>query len=175
MKVAVAAAQRALEASALSERDTIGLWTFATRLVGADDYQQQLPLAPADSGHKTAVRQKLQKTGPTAKDTGLYDTIHAGIRHLRDTAPAAADPPPFNLIIVLTDGQNDDAEPSVRLRDIGIELQKPGPEVQVNVIAAVGANCTPLDELVEQKVRCFDETRGGLDAAFAKVFPSDGR
>jgi Mg-chelatase subunit ChlD len=170
MDLARAAARRTLKAGALSERDQLGLWSFATRLSGADDYRQVLPLRSAASGHLQSAQQALAGLEPVKADTGLYDTINAGVKTLRELPSTGTGPQPVNRMIVMTDGENDDPQ-AIDIAGLA-KVLRTGEPVQVSVIATVGADCGPLEGLVN--LQCFDEGLDNLDATFAKVFPRAG-
>jgi hypothetical protein len=164
-----AAAKRAVTGRSLDRTDQVGLWEFATRLDGRRDYRERLALSAATAEQQIRLTTALDRLAPTDRDTGLYDTIHAGIDRLRRDRPADTEFPPVDLLVVLTDGENDDAG-SVDVPQIGARLRGSG--VQVAVIASVGANCRTFQPLVAQGLSCFDENRGGLDAAFDQALPS---
>jgi len=163
------AARRAVQGRSLRVDDQVGLWEFATRLDGALDYRELVPLSDATADQQNRLADRLGGLTASDNDTGLYDTIFAGIAKLRAGAHPDAAFPPVNLLVVLTDGENDDPG-SKGVSDIGAQLRDSG--VQVSVIASVGANCRTLQPLVEQGLSCFDADRGGLDAAFEKALPS---
>jgi len=163
------AARRAVEGRSLRTDDQVGLWEFATRLDGARDYRELVPLSAATADQQTRLADRLGGLTASDNDTGLYDTIFAGIAELRAGARPDAALPPVNLLVVLTDGENDDPG-SKSVTDIGDQLSDSG--VQVSVIASVGANCRTFQPLVEQGLSCFDADRGGLAAAFEKALPS---
>jgi hypothetical protein len=169
IKAIKAAARRAVTGRSLRTDDQVGLWEFATRLDRARDYRELLSLSKATADQQTRLADRLDGLTASDNDTGLYDTIFAGIAKLRAGAHPDAAFPPVNLLVVLTDGENDDPG-SKGVSDIGAQLRDSG--VQVSVIASVGANCRTLQPLVEQGLSCFDADRGGLDAAFEKALPS---
>jgi hypothetical protein len=170
MDLARAAARRTLKAGALSDRDQLGLWAFATRLSGADDHRQVLPLRPAVARHLQSAQRALGGLAPVKANTGLYDTINAGVRTLRNLPSGGAGPQPVNRMIVMTDGDNDDPQ-AIDIAGLA-KVLRTGEPVQVSVIATVGADCGPFKGLVN--LQCFDEGLDNLDATFAKVFPRAG-
>jgi uncharacterized caspase-like protein len=169
--VATNAAGRAVDASALGPNDEIGLWQFATRLAGDRDYATVVPMGSASASQQQKVKDQLGSLRVTRQNTGLYDTVWAGVQELRNRpAPKDAGVPPVDRLIILTDGQNDDPG-SISTEELAARLRQAA-GVQVSVIAAAGANCRPLDALVRQGLlSCFDEVDGGLDAAFEQVLP----
>src|SRR4051794_34016538 len=66
-----------------------GLWLFATKLDGARDYQQTVPLGRLDAVRKGKTqRQRLEETYATAQPrpntrTGLYDSILASYEYMK--------------------------------------------------------------------------------------------
>ncbi|MGW4485500.1 VWA domain-containing protein [Amycolatopsis sp. NPDC004368] len=104
MQVTVAAAQQALRLFRPSTQ--LRVWEFATRLDGAKDYREVLPLAlvtqhltEGDLARLAAVR-AIPGAG-----TGLYDTVldlYGSAR--RDWRPGV-----LNVVIVMTDGRNEDS------------------------------------------------------------------
>lgn len=169
--VARKAAKDAVAGSVLGEKDEIGLWEFATKLKGDQDHRPLLNLQSGTPDHLEAMGQKLLSIPATKQDTGLHDTILAGIKRLRADQPVRPDGlVPINRLIVLTDGENDDQD-SASVGAVGAELAKPGPEVLVSLIAAVGGNCSSFADLKKRGLACSDDSRAGLDVAFAQVLP----
>ena len=83
----------------------LGLWTFSTNLDGPRDYRQIFPISPVSTIRERAV-QGLSAIQPKKNgDTGLYDTIDAAFRNVQDNWQAGR----LNTVVVLTDGDNDDA------------------------------------------------------------------
>lgn len=86
----------------------LGVWVFSTnRLEGGQDWEELAPVrALSDTDHLAKV------AGVTASlpqyirgDTGLYDTILAGVKHMKeDYVPGMV-----NSMLIITDGRNDDA------------------------------------------------------------------
>jgi hypothetical protein len=165
----VTAARNAVTRSELGAGDEVGLWEFATRLSGARDHRELVPLGGATADRQNRMARALGALAATDQDTGLHDTIGAGIERLRRDQRPDADFPPVSLLVVLTDGENDDVG-SISVTEIGRRLRDSG--VQVSVIASVGANCRAFRPLVEQGLSCFDESLGGLAAAFDKALPA---
>jgi Ca-activated chloride channel family protein len=134
-QVTVEAARRGL--ALFDDTWAVGLWIFSTLLDGANDYRELVPIGPVAS-----QRGQLQgalgtiKPKPTG-DTGLYDTILAAYR----TVQAGWDPGRVNSVVILTDGENDDAQ-GVSLDQLVVELQRIGdPKRPVQVVAiGIGTN-----------------------------------
>ncbi|HVK22523.1 MAG TPA: substrate-binding and VWA domain-containing protein [Actinokineospora sp.] len=85
----------------------IGLWLFSTKLDGDKDYKELLPVRPV-SEHLAGdgiqvVRSAEQRIGGA---TGLFDSTLAAYRSARQNW----EPGRINLVIVLTDGKNEDRD-----------------------------------------------------------------
>jgi Ca-activated chloride channel family protein len=88
----------------------IGTWEFSTDLDGTRDYRQAVPIAPVggkDPGggsHLRRLEDHLAHLTATNGDTGLYDTALAAYQYVkRNYAPDR-----LNLVVLMTDGRNDD-------------------------------------------------------------------
>ena len=84
---------------------TLGLWTFANRLDGDRDYRQVVPVTPVPQllsgpGLETLRSIRAVKGGYT----GLYDSVLG----LYEEARRNWEPGKLNVVVVLTDGDNDD-------------------------------------------------------------------
>ncbi len=88
----------------------IGLWEFSTNLTASTDHRELvpiIPLGPGPDGVPGAQRLSSALDGVAAipdGGTGLYDTILAGVRAVR----ADWDPARVNVLLILSDGMNDD-------------------------------------------------------------------
>ncbi|MET7992514.1 substrate-binding domain-containing protein [Amycolatopsis sp. NPDC005232] len=148
MQVTVAAAEQALHLFRPSTQ--LRIWEFATRLDGTKDYREVLPLAPVaqhltpgDLARLTAVR-AIPRAG-----TGLYDSVldvYALAR--RDWQPGV-----LNVVIVMTDGRNEDtsgitrdaflagltrlADPAHPLPVIAIGIGEDADETELSAITAI--------------------------------------
>jgi Ca-activated chloride channel family protein len=108
LDVARAAAQAAL--GFFDPQDSIGLWEFSRRLNGDQDYRVLVPLGPAGKPvngfpNRQAASVAAYKAMVPRTATGLYDSILAAYR----SATAAYRPDTVNTVVVITDGQNEDA------------------------------------------------------------------
>lgn len=84
---------------------TLGLWTFANRLDGERDYRQVMPVTPVPqllSGPGLEALRSIRAV-PGAH-TGLYDSVLG----LYEEARRNWEPGKLNVVVVLTDGDNDD-------------------------------------------------------------------
>ncbi|QGK69670.1 VWA domain-containing protein [Allosaccharopolyspora coralli] len=131
----------------------LGVWTFSTRLDGDRDHRELLPMrAVADHFAKGSVG-ALQDVEPKpGGGTGLYDSVLAAYRsQLRTWDPGKA-----NLVVVLTDGANDDPN-SLTLQELSDEIRAiQDPDKPVAVIGiGVGPDIDPSE------LRVISETTGG--------------
>ena len=90
----------------------VGLWEFATKLVGRSDHRELVPLGPLDGPDGGADRRAALALGVAGLQqivdggTGLYDTTLAAVRAVR----RGWDPDRVNSVVLLTDGRNDDTD-----------------------------------------------------------------
>lgn len=88
----------------------IGTWEFSTNLAGSRDYRQAVPIAavgskePGGGTHLERLQQHLARLTATNGDTGLYDTTLAAYDYVKQHYA----PDRLNLVVLLTDGRNDD-------------------------------------------------------------------
>jgi Ca-activated chloride channel family protein len=90
-------------------KDSLGLWEFATRIDGARDYRQLVPLGPATARFgpfpdRRAAAVHAYRSLRALSDTGLYDTVLAAYDNARTRYRADA----VNTMVVISDGVNDD-------------------------------------------------------------------
>src|SRR5262249_52165013 len=103
MAVATETTRRGL--GLVDDRWAVGLWTFSTLLDGPKDYKELVPIGPL-SAQRPQLLQTLGAIQPKPDgNTGLYDTILAGYKTVRQGWSEGA----FNSLVVMTDGQNDDS------------------------------------------------------------------
>jgi Ca-activated chloride channel family protein len=84
----------------------LGLWVFSTNRVDGQDWEEVAPVAPlADAAHLQGLGQATATLATYIRgDTGLYDTILAGVTKMR----AEYAPGMVNSMVIITDGKNDD-------------------------------------------------------------------
>lgn len=132
-EVAIDAARRGL--GLFPDSWSVGLWTFSTNLDGNKDYLQLLPIRPMPE-QRPNLEHALQTIKPIPQgDTGLYDTVLAAYQ----TVQQGWDPASVNSVVLLTDGQNDDAN-GITLNQLISSLKAvmdPRYPVQV-IIVAIG-------------------------------------
>ncbi|SHN47473.1 substrate-binding and VWA domain-containing protein [Cryptosporangium aurantiacum] len=103
--------EAAIKAISLFDDDSrVGLWQFSTNLVGSQDWRQVMPLTRAGSTDKATGRpfrelgiEKVLALQPGG-NTGLYDTVLAAYQYMQKNWQ----PRQLNLVVVLTDGRNQD-------------------------------------------------------------------
>jgi hypothetical protein len=93
---------------------------FSTRLDGDKDYRELLPMAPVAQHLASGALDKLAQVKATPDGgTGLYDSVLDTYR----TARREWEPGRLNLVIVLTDGRNEDPH-GISRADLLAELAK---------------------------------------------------
>lgn len=120
-----------------------GVWLFSTDLDGDKDYKELLPMLPVTEHVAGGAIEKLR--GVQAKpngNTGLYDSVLAAYQSARQNW----EPGRLNVVIVLTDGQNDNASGITRdalLAELA-KLQDPRRPLQVIGIG-IGPDVDPAE------------------------------
>lgn len=122
---------------------------FSTRLDGDKDYREILPMAPVAQHLASGALDKLNQLKATADGgTGLYDSVLETYR----TARREWEPGRLNLVIVVTDGRNEDPK-GINRADLLTELGKlqdarrPIPLIGVGV--GPDADKTELDDITK--------------------------
>jgi hypothetical protein len=88
----------------LLDTTEVGIWLFSTRLEGNKDYQVLLPPRPLAEQRAELVNRLGAVRAKPDGDTGLYDTTLAAYQEARrNWAPGR-----INLVLITTDGKNDD-------------------------------------------------------------------
>jgi Ca-activated chloride channel family protein len=117
----------------------LGTWEFSTNLDGSKDWLERVPIGPVDarlSGGKTR-REVLLASAATLQatngDTGLYDTTLAAFRFMK----AHYAPDRLNLVVLLTDGINDDPGGGINLKQLlgRLKAERGGQAVRIVTIA----------------------------------------
>jgi len=95
---------------------TAGLWVFSSNLNGATDYKSVVPIGKVSDRRDQLINQinKIQPTG----DTGLYDTAAAAQQAIVN----AYKPGATNLVVLMTDGKNDDPGGGLNLAQLQAKL-----------------------------------------------------
>ncbi|SED24138.1 von Willebrand factor type A domain-containing protein [Amycolatopsis tolypomycina] len=103
MQVTMQAAAKAMHL--FKPATQLRMLAFSTRLDGDKDYRELLPMAPVAQHLATGALDKLARVRATADGgTGLYDSVLDTYR----TARREWEPGRLNLVIVMTDGRNED-------------------------------------------------------------------
>jgi Ca-activated chloride channel homolog len=98
----------------------IGVWEFSSRLDGSHDWRQRVSIGPITGpmpGGKVRLdllRAQLARLKPTNGDTGLYDTALAAYQNLKEHYV----PDRLNLVVLFTDGKNDDPDGGISLSQL---------------------------------------------------------
>jgi hypothetical protein len=132
----------------MNPRTKLGIWAFSAELDGEKDYREVVPVLPLNESIQGGLFEKLRgiKATQTGR-TGLYDTALAAYKSARQNW----EPGRINLVLVLTDGKNDDDGRGVNREALLTELanmQDPnrplpivfigmGPDVDVNELNAI--------------------------------------
>jgi hypothetical protein len=102
----------------------LGVWEFSTKLDGDRDYKELLPVLPISEQARTGGLDKLRQVQAIPNGaTGLYDSVLAAYQSARQSF----EPGRINVVIVLTDGKNEDGNGISRdslLAELG-KLQDP--------------------------------------------------
>ncbi|MGS2612921.1 substrate-binding and VWA domain-containing protein [Micromonospora sp. LZ34] len=106
-------------AGLLLDSSEIGLWVFSTRIDGDRDYREVLPVGPLREQRGELVARLGEVRVKPNGGTGLYDTALAAYREARQHWT----PGRINLVLIMTDGQNEDVD-SIRRDQLLAELAK---------------------------------------------------
>jgi Ca-activated chloride channel family protein len=122
-KMQLAARAAASSLRLFTTESNVGVWEFSTHLDGPRDWRQRVPIGPITAkmpGGKTRLdllRAQLLQLTPAHGDTGLYDTAAAAYAYLKEHYV----PDRLNLVVLFTDGKNDDPDGGLTLSQL---LQK---------------------------------------------------
>ncbi|GAA1037196.1 substrate-binding and VWA domain-containing protein [Virgisporangium ochraceum] len=103
----------------LLDATELGIWVFSTRMEGDRDYQVLVPTGPLSDQRSRIIGTLGGIKAKSDGDTGLYDTTLAAYQEARRTWM----PGRINIVLIATDGKNDDDNSIGRAQLIG-ELQK---------------------------------------------------
>ncbi|ALG06111.1 substrate-binding and VWA domain-containing protein [Kibdelosporangium phytohabitans] len=105
----------------MNPRTKLGIWVFSAELDGDKDYREVLPVLPLTESLPNGALDKLRgiKATPTGR-TGLYDTALAAYTSARQNW----EPGRLNLVLILTDGKNDDDGRGINREALLAELGK---------------------------------------------------
>ncbi|MBN6037905.1 VWA domain-containing protein [Amycolatopsis sp. 195334CR] len=146
MELTREAAQRALRL--FRPTSDLRILTFSTKLDGDKDYREVLPMAPVSEHLAGGAEAVLGAIQATQGQTGLYDSVLDAYR----TARAEWEPGRLNLVVVMTDGRNEDSHSITRaelLTQLGglVDPKRPiqligigvGPEIDVTELQEITA------------------------------------
>ncbi|QEE61894.1 VWA domain-containing protein [Salinibacterium sp. dk2585] len=97
----------------------MGVWVFSTNRAGDQDWEELVPVGALGNADHRAQIANVTATLPQyiRGDTGLYDTILAGVKHMKEGFV----PGMVNSMVIITDGRNDDSN-SITLEALLAEL-----------------------------------------------------
>jgi Ca-activated chloride channel family protein len=118
-----------------------GLWSFSSNKSGSKSYVQNVALGPLDDDVNGKTRETRLKEGIDALNdggnTGMYEAILAAYKAVQSKYVADA----TNMVVLLTDGANDDQEKNLKLEQLLAELKKGDPKRPVTIVTiALGPN-----------------------------------
>jgi hypothetical protein len=128
---------------------SLGLWTFAARLDGDRDYRQIVPVTPIPQLLSGPALQTLRSIRAVpGGHTGLYDSVFALYEQARQNwAPGR-----LNVVVVMTDGNNDDPggiSRSELLSRLRAEADPRRPVTVMGVAIGPGVDPTELDQITQ--------------------------
>jgi Ca-activated chloride channel homolog len=117
----------------------LGSWEFSTNLDGPRDYRERVPIGPVDAElvpgktRREVLLASAAKLQATNGDTGLYDTALAAYRYMKQHYA----PDRLNLVVLLTDGINDDPGGGIGLPELltRLKAERGGQPVRIITIA----------------------------------------
>ena len=147
----------------------LGTWLFSTNLVGKRDWVESVPIGPTNARlpdgklRRQVLTEALNRLQATNGDTGLYDTTLAAFRALqRSYAPQR-----INIVVLLTDGINDDPSGGIDraelLRRLKAEQDENRPVRIITIAYGTDADAASL--------KMISDATGGL--AFVSRDPRD--
>jgi hypothetical protein len=140
----------------------IGLWRFATNLDGDKDYKELVPVLPVSEQLANGALDKLRQVKAiNGGATGLYDSVLAAYTSARQNW----EPGRINLVVVLTDGKNEDRKGITQQQLLGelAKLQDPKRPLQIIGIG-IGPDIDPVE------LRAISQATGG--DAYTTVDPT---
>ncbi|MGG5257043.1 substrate-binding domain-containing protein [Phycicoccus avicenniae] len=169
-RIEVAAAASSGANQLLADHNSVGLWTFSTRQRGRIDWTQVQPVRPLGSADQRSRLAFSLGSLPTrlGGDTGLYDTVDAGYAAM----VKGYDPQAVNLMVLFTDGVNDDTSGGLSLAQLRSRLAKvadPKRPVTVLLIGLGGIDAKTLGPVA----RAVPTAGGGGAAVFTVDRPED--
>lgn len=126
------AARKALDV--FEGKGNVGLWSFSSNKSGSKSYIENVPLGPLademDGGTRESELKKEINALKAGGNTGMYETVRAAYKAVQAKyVPEAA-----NMVVLLTDGANDDQEKNLNLAGLLAELKKGDPKRPVIIV-----------------------------------------
>ncbi|NGM15720.1 substrate-binding and VWA domain-containing protein [Verrucosispora sioxanthis] len=106
-------------AALLLDNSELGIWAFSTKVDGDRDHREILPVRPLGSQRKRLTEALAEIRVKPQGGTGLYDSTLAAYRDARRNWT----PGRINLVLVMTDGRNEDDD-SIGRADFLAELKR---------------------------------------------------
>jgi len=131
----------------------IGMWRFSTNLDGDKDYRELLPVLPVSEQLTNGALDKLRQVKAIdGGSTGLYDSVLAAYTSARQNW----EPGRINLVVVLTDGKNEDPQGITQQQLLAelAKLQDPKRPLQIIGIG-IGPDIDPVE------LRTISQATGG--------------
>jgi Ca-activated chloride channel family protein len=160
------AATRALRLFA--PETNLGTWVFSTNLDGNRDWKELIPIGPTSARlpngktRREVMAAALARVQATNGDTGLYDTTLAAFRAVKRSYA----PDRINIVVLLTDGINDDPGGGIDLRTLLARLKAEQGNQRVGIVTiAYGADAD------RNALRQISQVTGGR--AYASRDPAD--
>jgi Ca-activated chloride channel homolog len=157
MDLVKAAAGQAL--GLFAAETNLGTWVFSSNLNGNKDWRESVPIGPTSARlpngktRRQVLAEALAGLQATNGDTGLYDTTLAAFRALKRSHA----PDRINIIVLLTDGINDDPTGGISRLELLRQLRAEQGDKPVRIITvAYGANADAAS------LRLISEATGGL-------------
>jgi len=111
-----------------------GLWSFSSNKSGTKAYVENVPLGPLSDEMDGGTREtKLKSAVDNLKaggNTGMYETILAAYNAVQ----ARYVPDAANMVVLLTDGANDDQQKNMTLAKLLESLKKADPKRPVTIV-----------------------------------------
>jgi Ca-activated chloride channel homolog len=111
-----------------------GLWSFSSNKSGSKAYVQNVALGPLDDDLGGVTREAKMKSEinnlRSGGNTGMYETVLAAYKAVQAKYVADA----TNMVVLLTDGANDDQEKNLNLQQLLDALGKGDPKRPVTIV-----------------------------------------
>ncbi|NUT34825.1 MAG: VWA domain-containing protein [Hamadaea sp.] len=129
-----------------------GLWSFSSNKSGSKSFVENVPLGSLadeiDGGTRESELKSAINGLKAGGNTGMYETVLAAYKAVQ----AKYMPDAANMVVLLTDGANDDQEKNLTLAKLLAELKKGDPKRPVSIVTiALGqdANGKVLSQIAQ--------------------------